>query len=143
MTSSPTTVEYREMTPADYEPVMELWNSAPGVRASETREEFARILLRNAGLSSVALLGDRLVGAVFCCHDGRRGYLYHLAVAGDARRRGIARELVDRSLEGLAREGIPRCSIFLIADNEDGAAFWKQTGWRERTDLKLMAKDLQ
>ena len=143
MTCSPMTIEYRQMTPADYESVVALWNSAPGVRASESRDEFARILERNSGLSSVALLGGRLVGAVFCCHDGRRGYLYHLAVAGDARRRGIARELVDRSLAGLVREGIPRCSIFLIADNEDGAAFWKQTGWRERTDLKLMAKDLK
>jgi ribosomal protein S18 acetylase RimI-like enzyme len=83
-----------------------------------------------------------LAGAVLCCHDGRRGYLYHLGVHSDHRRRGIATKLVDRCLAELARLGIRRCTIFLIRGNADGEAFWRSHGWRERTDLVAFARDL-
>jgi ribosomal protein S18 acetylase RimI-like enzyme len=137
----------REMTLADYAAVQALWNAAPGVRANETRDELDRILCRNPGLSCVAVAtsaerGEELAGAVLCCHDGRRGYLYHLAVAEPFRRQQVGRQLVERCLTRLTEEGIRRCTIFLVADNAGGERFWRQTGWRERTDLKAFAKDL-
>jgi ribosomal protein S18 acetylase RimI-like enzyme len=134
--------ELRDLRHGDYEPVMALWNSAPGVRTSESPEEFQRILARNPGLACAAEAEGQFVGAVLACHDGRRGYLYHLAVAEPHRQQGIARAMVDRCLQRLQAIGIERCSIHLIVDNESGAAFWKQIGWRERTDLKVMCRDL-
>jgi N-acetylglutamate synthase len=134
--------QIHDLTEADYEPVMALWNSTPGVRATESAKEFVRILARNPGLSCVARDGDKIVAAILCCHDGRRGYLYHLAVAQSHRRQGIARAMVDRCLGRLKELGIARCTLFVVADNDDAAAYWKHTGWRERVDLKAMAKDL-
>ena len=134
--------QIQELTFADYASVMALWNATPGVRATESPEEFARILARNPGISCVARDSDKIVAAIFCCHDGRRGYLYHLAVAESHRRQGIARAMVDRCLALLTKLGIARCTLFVVADNEGGAAYWKHTGWRERVDLKAMAKDL-
>src|SRR5688572_7853875 len=122
------------MSAHDYEEVLALWNTCEGVRANETREEFARILERNPGLSSVIRCEGELAAAVLCCHDGRRGYLYHLGVAEAFRGRGLGRELVDHCLAQLTAEGIRRCTIFLITGNAGGEAFWKRTGWRERTD---------
>jgi len=138
----PASFELRELRPEDYESVMALWNSAPGVRTSESPQELERILGRNPGLSCAAELDGQLVGAVLACHDGRRGYLYHLAVAAGHRKAGIARAIVERCLQRLKAIGIERCSIHLIVDNDGGAAFWKQIGWRERTDLKVMCRDL-
>jgi ribosomal protein S18 acetylase RimI-like enzyme len=134
--------ELRAICDDDYEAAMALWNRAPGVRTGESREDFARILQRNPGLGSVATVDGAMAGAVLACHDGRRGYLYHLAVAEPYRNQGMARAMVERSLAGLAAEGIARCSIHLIVDNESGAAFWQKIGWRERVDLRIMAKDL-
>ena len=135
--------QIQELALDDYEPVMALWNCTPGVRATESREEFARILSRNPGLSCVVRDGERIVAAMFCCQDGRRGYLYHLAVVESHRRQGIARAMVQRCLGLLKELGITRCTLFVVADNEEGAAFWKQIGWRERVDLKAMAMDLE
>jgi ribosomal protein S18 acetylase RimI-like enzyme len=140
-------ITIRDMMLADYDLVLALWNSAPGVRANETREEMGRILHRNPGLSCVAECQTEpgrgeLAGAVLCGHDGRRGYLYHLAVAEKFRRQALGRQLVDRCLARLKAQGIQRCTIFLVADNAHGEAFWRQTGWFERTDLKAFAKDL-
>lgn len=138
----------RDMRLADYDAVMTLWNTAPGVRASESPAEIERILARNPGLSCVVIAAgedsstEELAGAVLCCHDGRRGYLYHLAVADKFRRQALGRRLVERCLSRLKAEGIQRCTIFLVADNSHGEAFWRQTGWFERTDLKAFAKDL-
>lgn len=139
---APLEFELRELQPADYTAAMTLWNSAPGVRVNEPREEFERILRRNPGLGTAAWIGTELAGAVLCCHDGRRGYLYHLAVADQFRRRGLARAIVDHCLHLLQQEGIQRCTIFLIADNEAGKTFWLNHGWRERTDLVAFARDL-
>jgi ribosomal protein S18 acetylase RimI-like enzyme len=130
------------LLPADYEAALALWNAAPGVRTNESREEFERILRRNPGLSTAVWIKHELAGAVLCCQDGRRGYLYHLAVAEQHRRKGIARAMVDHCLGQLASEGIQRCTIFLVADNESGREFWKKSGWYERTDLVAFAKDL-
>lgn len=136
------------MTAGDYAAVIDLWNACEGVRANETPEELARILARNPGLCLVARSGklssqQRLAAAILCCHDGRRGYLYHLGVHPDFRRQGLATELVDRCLAELARLGIRRCTIFLIRGNADGEAFWRKSGWRERVDLVAFAKDLE
>src|SRR4051812_7387133 len=129
------------MTASDYSDALALWNACEGVRAAETREEFERILNRNSGLSAVVRHGAKLAAAVLCCHDGRRGYLYHLGVATDCRHVGLGRMLVEHCLARLKEQGISRCSIFLIVGNEIGEAFWKRIGWRERTDLKVLACD--
>jgi len=134
--------ELREMKAGDYEAATALWNACEGVRANETREEFARILARNPGLCSAVRKGAELAAAVLCCHDGRRGYFYHLGVAQNFRKLGLGRKLVEHCLVQLTALGIRRCTIFLIVDNEAGEAFWKRTGWRERTDLKAFSRDL-
>jgi len=134
--------ELAAMSEGDYEQAIALWNACEGVRANETREEFARILARNPGLCSVVRKGAELAAAVLCCHDGRRGYFYHLGVAQKFRKLGLGRELVEHCLAQLTALGIRRCTIFLIVDNEAGEAFWKRTGWRERTDLKAFSRDL-
>lgn len=131
-----------ELTRADYDTALALWNSAPGVRANESRDEFERILARNPGLSTAVWIGKELAGAVLCCHDGRRGYLYHLAVAEKFRRQGLARAIVDHCLGLLKAAGIQRCTIFLVADNHEGKTFWLNQGWFERTDLVAFARDL-
>src|SRR5262245_4228347 len=136
----PTGFTVNPISPTDYDAVLALWNSCEGVRANETSDEFARILERNPGLSSVIRRGEELAAAVLCCHDGRRGYLYHLAVAPEFRKLGLGRILVDHSVAQLKAAGIRRCTIFLIADNKPGEAFWTRTGWRERTDLKVFAR---
>ena len=131
-----------ELVPGDYEAALELWNASPGVNANESPAEFSRILARNPGMSFCARADGRLIGAVFCGHDGHRGFLYHLAVEPAYRRLGIARLLVARCLARLAEEGIQRVSIHLFADNEDGSAFWQRTGWRKRPNVLVMSKDI-
>ena len=134
----------RALTIADYEAVRRLWQDTEGVglNESDSRENIALFLARNPGLSRVAVDGTKIVGAVLCGHDGRRGYLHHLAVARTHRKLGLGRQLVEFCLADLARQGISKCNIFLFAENVAGEAFWKHNGWNKRADLQVMQKCL-
>jgi len=134
----------RPMTIADYDAVLQLWQATEGVGLNESddRNGIAFFLARNPGLSRVAVDGIRVVGAVLCGHDGRRGYLHHLAVAPAHRRGGLGRQLVTACLADLKRQGIAKCNLFLFADNAAGETFWKHLGWMKRRDLNMMQMSL-
>ena len=137
-------LRFDPMTKSDYDQVLAVWLSAEGLSHIESREDFERFIDRNPGLSVVAREtdDDQVIGAVWCGHDGRRGYLYHVAVAGGFRRQGIGTGMVDQCLANLENLGIKRCTLFIFVTNDSAEKFWKAIGWRERVDLKLMAKDL-
>jgi len=119
-----------------------LWQVAEGMGLSnaDSRENIASFLERNPGLSFVAYDGDRLVGTILCGHDGRRGYLYHLAVSVSHRHQGIGRDLATRSLSALRQGNIDKCHIFVYKENQGAIAFWDCIGWIERIELIIMSK---
>jgi len=135
----------REMTIQDYYEVLALWQTSEGVGLSDAdlEESIARYLHSNPGLSFVARDGEPLVGAVLCGHDGRRGYIHHLAVSRSHRRRGLGRALVERCLSALRRDAIDKCHIFVFADHQDTIAFWKGIGWTQRVELVMMSQYTQ
>lgn len=136
--------EIREMTIDDYEEVAALWKTTDGVWFDEDDEleKLDVYLRRNPGLSFVARCKGRVVGTVQCGHDARRGYLHHLAVAPEYRRKGLGATLVERSLARLAELGISQCNIYVLGDNAEALKFWKATGWEPGTPegLRLLHK---
>jgi N-acetylglutamate synthase len=134
--------QIRQMHVTDYDPVLALWQTTEGLglSAADQRPAIERYLQRNPGMSFVAVDGKQIVGAALCGHDGRRGYLHHLAVAPACRCRGIGRQLVERCLSALAAAGIDKCHLFVFADNAPAVAFWKRVGWTKRVDLVVMSR---
>lgn len=138
------TIQYLEMTFADYPEAVVLWRNCAGIGLSDADEpEPMRCFLeRNPGLTFIAREDGQLVGTVLCGTDGRRGYLYHLAVRSDQRRRGIGQELVNRVLNALHERNIQKCHIMVFGSNESGLLFWKQGGWVTRPEIVLMSHDV-
>ena len=134
----------REFTITDYDAAYALWQEAEGIGLSEAdkKENIAYFLRRNPGLSMVAEENGKIVGALLCGSDGRRGFLHHLAVAAGHRRGGIGRELVTRCLAELAGIGMRKCHIFVLQENIEGKKFWQRIGWEERTTLLVMSHDV-
>jgi N-acetylglutamate synthase len=134
---------YAEFTMNDYAEAIALWQSSEGIglSAADSPVRIAAYLARNPGMSFVAREGDSLVGAVLCGHDGRRGYLHHLAVDSAWRGKGIGQTLVRRCLSALHAQAIDKCHIFVIAANQSGQAFWEKIGWKQRPDIVLMSKE--
>ena len=137
-------IYYESMSLLHYNDMMELWKSTDGVGMGkgDSKEEMAMFLNRNEGLSFIAKSGDQLIGTILCGHDGRRGYIYHVAVDKIFRFKGIARKLVEMSMEGLKKSGIGKCHLFVFKTNTEAQAFWSQTDWNERVDLVIMSKSI-
>ena len=131
-----------ELTMQDYDEVVVLWSSIEGIglNDADSRGNMVTYLDRNPGLSFVARDNGQVVGAVLCGHDGRRGYLHHLAVNPSHRKRGIGKALVTRCLDALRGAGIVKCNIFVFDDNETGLSFWKASGWAHRPELQFMQR---
>ncbi|MDE7259134.1 MAG: GNAT family N-acetyltransferase [Lachnospiraceae bacterium] len=128
----------REMTIEDYEGVKSLWLSIKGfaIRSiDDSKEGVTRFLNRNPGTSVVAVEDGKIVGAILCGHDGRRGCLYHVCVAKEYRRQGIGKAMVIHCMEALKKEKINKVSLIAFTVNDIGNAFWRQIGWTKREDL--------
>jgi ribosomal protein S18 acetylase RimI-like enzyme len=134
----------REFLIDDYETAVGLWKRVEGVEIAEgdDPEGVAQFLARNRGLSRVAIDGFKIVGIAFCGQDGRRGYIYHLAVDPNYQGRGLGKRLVDECLEGLRRLGLKRASIMVATDNPRGREFWSKYGWEELEGAIGMGIDL-
>ena len=128
----------RVMTIEDFDQVHALWMSIKGfgIRSvDDSKEGIERFLKRNPTTSVVAEEDGKIVGAILCGHDGRRGCLYHVCVHEDYRMHGIGRAMVVHCMNALQQEGINKVSLIAFTKNDIGNAFWKQIGWTKREDL--------
>jgi putative acetyltransferase len=137
------TMQILAMTAADYAEARSIWEATEGIGLSDadSREGVLAFLERNPGLSLVAKQDGRIIGTVLCGHDGRRGYLHHLAVAPEYRGQGLGRRLVDTCLARLAAAGIQKCHAWVYTENRDGQGFWRKIGWHERHDLRIITRE--
>lgn len=128
----------RVMTIDDYDGVRDLWMKIKGfaIRSiDDSKEGVDRFLRRNPTTSVVAIEDNKVVGAILCGHDGRRGCMYHVCVDPDYRRRGIGKEMVVMAMKALQAEHINKVSLIAFTSNDIGNAFWKTIGWTKREDL--------
>ncbi|MBQ7065857.1 MAG: GNAT family N-acetyltransferase [Lachnospiraceae bacterium] len=128
----------RAMLETDYEQVHSLWMSIKGfaIRSvDDSKEGVTRFLERNPGISVVAEEDGKIVGAILCGHDGRRGCLYHVCVDEKYRLKGIGKAMVVYCMEALKKEKINKVSLIAFTENDIGNAFWKEIGWTKREDL--------
>ena len=128
----------RVMKMEDYDQVYALWSRIHGFglrSVDDSREGIRRFLERNPTTSVVAEEDGRLVGAILCGHDGRRGCLYHVCVDEAYRMRGIGKAMVVAAMEALKAEKINKVSLIAFTRNDIGNAFWKEIGWTKRQDL--------
>ena len=128
----------RTMTIEDYDEVALLWEKIKGfaIRSlDDSREGIDRFLKRNPTTSVVATEDGKIVGAILCGHDGRRGCMYHVCVDPEHRRRRIGTQMVVFAMEALRREQISKVSLIAFTENDIGNAFWNRIGWTRREDL--------
>ena len=137
-------MEILEFLPTHYDAAFALWKRCEGIGLSDAdeRRPMVAFLQKNTGLNFVATENGKIIGTCLCGSDGRRGYLYHLAVDPDYRRKGIGNALVERTLNALAEQGIQKCHIMVFGTNESGLAFWKNGGWITRPEIVLMSHNV-
>jgi ribosomal protein S18 acetylase RimI-like enzyme len=132
------------MQKSDYPGAFSLWQSLPGLGLSGADEkvQIHKFLDKNADTCFVAVDQDKIIGTVLGGNDGRRGYIYHLAVDQNYQKAGLGKSLVEQCLSRLRAAGLQKCHIFVISDNSEGIRFWERIGWTQRDDILVMSMDL-
>ncbi len=128
----------------DYLRVIQLWDTMEiGVRVgpSDAPREIEKKLRRDPDLFLIAEAAGQLIGTVIGGYDGRRGFIYHLAVAAAYRRHGVAARLMDEVEVRLRNRGCIRCYLFVTPDNADAMRYYATHGWT-LLDVVPYAKDL-
>ena len=128
----------RTMTINDYEQVYSLWVNTPNMglnNLDDSIDGIAKYLARNPNTCFVAEKNGSIIGVILSGHDGRRGFIYHLAVSQDERRQGIGAALVCEAMSALEREGINKVALVVMTKNENGNTFWEKQFFTTRSDL--------
>ena len=132
------TYNIRVMTEEDYEQVYALWMGIHGfgIRSiDDSKEGVSRCLKRNPTTSMDEDSDGKIIGAILCGNDGRRGCLYHVCVHEDYRKHGIGKAMAVACMRALQEEQINKVSLIAFKSNELGNHFWKEAGWCFREDL--------
>ena len=130
-------MEIRSMKIEDYDEVFAMWliTSKRALSSADSKENIEKYLNRNKGLSQVAICDGKIVGTVLSGHDGRRGFIHHMAVLPEYRRHHIGRTLAEKAIQKLTDEGIEKTHIFCYKDNKTGQGFWTDFGFERRDDI--------
>lgn len=131
--------------PKDFDTVIKLWNSAgPGVHVgrSDSASEIEKKLQRDPDLFLVVEAGQEIIATVLGGFDGRRGLIYHLAVALPYRRLGIAQALMGELERRMKEKGCIRAYLLLVQGNEDAYQFYTNQGWGA-LPVAILAKDIE
>ena len=131
-------MKIRIMTINDYECVYSLWLNTPNMglnNLDDSKDGITRYLARNPDTCFVAEKDGEIVGVILSGHDGRRGFIYHVAVARSEQQQGIGTALVKTVISALESEGIYKAALVVFGKNEKGNAFWESQGFSSRNDL--------
>lgn len=135
-------MEIRSMKIEDYDEIFSMWQitSKRALCEADSRDNIERYLLRNEGMSQVAVENGRIIGTVLAGHDGRRGFIHHMAVLPEYRRKHIGNALATEAIKKIAEDGIDKTHIFCYRDNLTGQGFWSSLGFKKRGDLFVYSK---
>ena len=114
---------------SDYDAVRNLWeNAGPGIQLSPSDEPqgILKKLERDPDLFLVAEHDGRLIGSVLGGFDGRRGMVYHLAVAPEHRKHGLGRALMDEVERRLRARGCVKYYLLVTHGNQDALDFYEK-----------------
>jgi ribosomal protein S18 acetylase RimI-like enzyme len=137
-------IAIREFTMSDYPVVHVLWQRGDlWMRPSDGPDATLLKLTRDPELFLVACDGGgRVIGTVMGGWDGRRAYVYHLAVAPEHRRLGIAGALLDELEERFRRLGALKAKLQILVENEESRAFFARRGYLLESDCEPWGKEL-
>jgi ribosomal protein S18 acetylase RimI-like enzyme len=132
----------REFRDADYEAAVAIWVACGlTVKPSDTLPELRKLVERNPGLFLVAEEAGEIEGTVIGAWDGRRAWVYHLAVRPDAQRRGTARLLMDEVEHRLRALGATKLNLLVERANAGVTDFYHKLGYAP-DDLLFLTKAL-
>jgi ribosomal protein S18 acetylase RimI-like enzyme len=131
-------VDVREFHAGDGAAVRAFWEaSGIRIRPGDDDASLAAFAARNEGLFLLGHDERGLAATALGGWDGRRGWLYHVAVRADQRRHGLGGRLVRTIEQRLRERGCPKVNLIVWDDNAAAMDFWTASGYRRATTVEF------
>lgn len=135
-------MQIRDLTPADFSAVIELWEQAGLTRPWNPPEVDLQRALDGATSTVLgAFTEQQLVGTIMVGHDGHRGWIYYLAVAESHRGSGLGRQLMTAGETWLHKRGAVKVQLMIRSSNSDVLSFYDHLGYQD-DDVRVRSKRL-
>ncbi len=137
-------LKIRTIKESDYEDLLELWKRA-GLHLktiSDSFDGFSIMIRRNPETCLVGLLDNKIIASVLGGFDGRRGYIWHLAVDPQFQKKGYGKQMMEAVENKFKEMGVVKIHLTVERTNASVVSFYKHLNWYIRDDLIMMSKDL-
>jgi len=122
--------------------VIALWEEAGLTRPwNPPAADLQRALETETSTVLAAMAQGRLVGTVMVGHDGHRGWVYYLAVAGSERGTGLGRLLMQAAEAWLVDHRAVKVQLMVRQTNTAVTGFYDRLGYTD-ADVRVLAKRL-
>jgi len=139
-------VELKSADIQDIYAMQKFWQSIEGLGIGQGDDEasLAAFMKRNPTTCLLLKQGQQIIGTVLGGFDGRRGYIYHLAVHPDHQQKGYGQLLLREVISRLKALGAMKIHLFVLRSNEKAINFYLHQHWQLRKDIQVLSwEDLQ
>ncbi len=136
-------MKIREFSIEEYAAVTDLWRrsdikTSPG----DGKQDIRHKLKRDSDLFLVVEEDSKIVGAAIGAWDGRRGWIYHLAVDPEHQRRRIASKMLQEIECRMMSKGVLKVNAMVFIWNHPSLALFESLGYRKQSDMVMVGKIL-
>ncbi len=138
-------MKIREMIAQDFENCYQLWEQSRLKISSkeEERAEFLNCVDKNPKTCLVYLDSDqKIIGTIMGGFDGKKGYMYRLAVSSDFRNHGLGTQLIQKVEDAFKKQGVKNVRLTVMIYKLNLIDFYNHRGYESLTDEMEMEKKL-
>ncbi|MGI6413659.1 MAG: GNAT family N-acetyltransferase [Syntrophomonadaceae bacterium] len=123
----------------DIHSMLELWGSTSGIQIGLGDDEgsLQRFLALTSTICLVIKEENLLVATIMGTYDGRRGFIYHLAVRPEYQKKGLGKKLLESMINEFKKQNVRKINLFVKNDNRWAMEFYQRQGWEKRQDIQV------
>lgn len=132
------------MKNVDFDLMYILWKEA-GLDVADyktEKEDCSNMVTFNPVTNFVAYDGKKIIGTVFGIYNGRRAWIYHLAVHPDFQNKGIGSSLLIKTEKALKRIGAKKACLWVDKFNLKVLPFYEKYGYSEMKNVICLTKNI-
>lgn len=137
-------MKIQTMQPSDFKELYALWKKA-GLQVKEyktEKEEFLTMIMRNPTSCLVGIESGKIIGSVFAVFNGRRGWIYHMAIDPKCQKKGYGTKLLQQAEKELAKLGAHKALLGVAFSNMQAVSFYTKNNYIPMNDAFLFEKSL-
>ena len=132
----------RKYDAGDRDSLIRLWTEVfpAGLPHNDPHTSLDKKLRIDRDLLLVSVIDDMVIGSVIGGYDGRRGWIYSLAVKPGFRRQGIATKLMRAVEKALVERGCLKVNLQIVASNAGVVALYEKLGFSVEERISMGKK---